>query len=66
MRGPYRLWHHTHTFGPRPWGHADARPGALRASARPLGEVARRALVNRDLERIFDFRRDKIEAYFTK
>ena len=26
----------------------------------PLGEIARRALIGRDLERIFDYRRDAI------
>jgi ligand-binding SRPBCC domain-containing protein len=59
VRGPYRLWHHTHTFeaGERPgttlmcdvvkyaigWGFA--------------GEVAARAFVQRDVRQIFDFRR---------
>jgi ligand-binding SRPBCC domain-containing protein len=58
VRGPYRLWHHTHTFvpGERPgttvmrdvvqyaigWGFA--------------GEVAARAFVDRDVAAIFDHR----------
>ena len=63
LRGPYALWHHTHTFeaaGPgRPrmvdlvrYGH---RFGFL-------GTLAEHLLVRRDLTRIFDYRRDSIPA----
>ena len=31
----------------------------------PLGEIARRVLIGRDLERIFDYRRDAIERLMT-
>lgn len=59
VRGPYALWHHTHEFARDP-----ADPGAtvMRDTVRyalplgPLGELARRAFVARDLARIFDFR----------
>ena len=34
LKGPYRLWHHTHTFEPDGGEHADARRRALRAAAR--------------------------------
>ena len=61
LHGPYRLWHHTHEFAP------DGRGGTvMRDTVRyalpfgPLGEVARRAVVARDLERIFDFRRAEV------
>jgi ligand-binding SRPBCC domain-containing protein len=57
LRGPYRLWHHSHSF------EADGIGGTLmRDTVRyalplgPVGELARRAFVARDLERIFDFR----------
>ncbi|HEX5911051.1 MAG TPA: SRPBCC family protein [Thermoleophilaceae bacterium] len=59
--GPYRLWHHTHTF--------EARGGStlMRDTVRyalplwPLGELAM-PLVRRDLKQIFDFRRDSVGA----
>lgn len=56
VKGPYRLWHHTHTF------EAHAEGTRVRDEVRyalpfgPLGELAHRLLVRRDLERIFDFR----------
>jgi ligand-binding SRPBCC domain-containing protein len=60
VRGPYALWHHTHEFTP------DGDGTLMRDTVRyaigfgPLGELARRALVARDLERIFDFRAQEI------
>ena len=60
LRGPYRLWHHRHEFAPAAEGTVvrDRVDYALRLG--PLGELARRAFVARDLERIFDFRRDAV------
>jgi len=62
LRGPYRLWHHTHRF------EAHAAGTSMRAVVRyalPLGafgRLARALLVRRDLERIFSFRRDTAAA----
>jgi ligand-binding SRPBCC domain-containing protein len=62
VRGPYRLWHHTHRF------EADATGTTMRDVVRyalplgALGRLARALLVRRDLERIFDFRRDAVAA----
>ena len=57
IRGPYALWHHTHEFEP------DGEGGTLmRDTVRyaigfgPLGELANRLVVERDLKAIFDFR----------
>jgi ligand-binding SRPBCC domain-containing protein len=65
VRGPYALWHHTHGFAD------DGRGGCLmRDTVRyalplgPLGEVAHRALVRRDLAEIFDFRGREIARRF--
>lgn len=60
IRGPYRLWHHTHTF--------EAHDGATLVRDRVryalplglLGELAHRLLVRPDLERIFDFRQASV------
>jgi ligand-binding SRPBCC domain-containing protein len=61
VKGPYLLWEHTHTF-------EEDGPGAtiIRDRVRysipfgPLGELAERLLVRRDLAQIFDYRRDAV------
>jgi ligand-binding SRPBCC domain-containing protein len=61
IKGPYSLWEHTHTF-------EEDGPGAtvIRDRVRysipfgPLGELAERLLVRRDLKQIFDYRRDAV------
>jgi ligand-binding SRPBCC domain-containing protein len=60
IRGPYRLWHHTHTFEPDDAGTLMRDTVRYALPLGPLGELARRAFVARDLERIFDFRRDAV------
>ncbi len=67
LRGPYALWHHTHEF------EADGEGGTLmRDTVRyalpggPLGEVAHRLFVARDLAAIFDFRTERVRAAFTR
>jgi ligand-binding SRPBCC domain-containing protein len=63
LRGPYRLWHHTHEF-------ADAGDGRtrMRDTVRyavgfgALGELADRVLVRRDLDAIFDHRARAVPA----
>jgi len=62
LRGPYRLWHHTHEFEP------DGRGGTVMRDvvryALPLGllgALAHLLFVRRDVARIFDFRRDEID-----
>jgi ligand-binding SRPBCC domain-containing protein len=60
IHGPYALWHHTHEFEP------DGDGTLMRDTVRyalpfgPLGEIARRAFVARDLQRIFDFRAQEL------
>jgi ligand-binding SRPBCC domain-containing protein len=61
VKGPYSLWEHTHEF-------EEDGPGAtiIRDRVRysipfgPLGELADRLLVARDLRQIFDFRREAV------
>ena len=59
--GPYRLWHHTHTFEAR--GDSTLMRDTVRYALPlwPLGELAM-PLVRRDLRQIFDFRRDSVGA----
>ena len=61
VRGPYALWHHTHEFAD------DGAGGTLMTDTvryaigfGPFGELAHRLFVRRDVETIFDFRREAI------
>src|SRR4051794_17977923 len=62
VRGPYALWHHTHTFEPLDGGAATRMTDTVRYAIGfgPLGELAHRALVRRDVEAIFDFRAERV------
>jgi ligand-binding SRPBCC domain-containing protein len=64
LRGPYALWHHTHTFEPVEDGGVEMTrmTDVVRYAHRlgPLGTIAEHLIVRRDLDRIFDFRRDTI------
>jgi ligand-binding SRPBCC domain-containing protein len=60
VRGPYRIWEHTHTFEPDGDGTLMRDVVRYALPLGPLGELARHAFVRRDLERIFDFRRDAV------
>jgi ligand-binding SRPBCC domain-containing protein len=65
LRGPYKLWQHTHEFEP-----TDDRGCEMRDTVRYaipfglVGELAHKLFVRRDLERIFDFRREAFAAHF--
>jgi ligand-binding SRPBCC domain-containing protein len=60
LSGPYRVWHHTHTFA------VDGGGTIMRDAIRyglplgPIGELARALLVRRDLDAIFDFRHKEV------
>ena len=64
VRGPYRLWHHTHELVALDGGRATLMRDTVRYAVGfgALGEVARRALVLRDLEAIFAFRAERVPA----
>ena len=61
LSGPYSRWEHTHSF-------EDLGAGAIMIRDRvryslpfgPLGELAHRLIIRRDLRRIFDYRRDAV------
>jgi ligand-binding SRPBCC domain-containing protein len=66
LTGPYRLWHHTHEFAPDGAGATLMRDTVRYAlPLGPLGEVAHRAFVARDLRRIFDFRAAEVGRRLT-
>lgn len=61
IKGPYALWHHTHSFVP-----AGAAGTLMTDTVRygiafgPFGELAHRLFVRRDVERIFAYRAAEI------
>ncbi len=61
-RGPYRRWHHTHTFADAPGGTLIGDRVEYQLPFGPLGELARVLLVRRQVETIFEHRRKVIEA----
>jgi len=64
VRGPYALWHHTHTVEPDGDGVVMRDRVRYSLPLGPLGELIHRAVVKRDLARIFDYRREAIERRF--
>lgn len=60
-KGPYSLWEHTHLFE-RDGDSATIIHDRVRYAIPlgPLGAIAHRLFVRRDLERIFDYRRDAV------
>ncbi len=61
VRGPFALWHHTHELFPSGAGGTRMRDTVRYAIGfGPLGELAHRVLVRRDLEAIFDYRAERV------
>jgi ligand-binding SRPBCC domain-containing protein len=61
VKGPFSLWEHTHAFEERPDGTLIRDTVLYRMPYGPLREIAHCVLVARDLERVFDYRRDAVE-----
>jgi ligand-binding SRPBCC domain-containing protein len=60
LAGPYRWWHHTHSFEPV----ADGTRVIDRVEYKPRAEWISGRLVRRDLNRIFAYRHHKLAALF--
>ncbi len=61
LRGPYTLWHHTHTFEP----HDGGTLCGDRVRYRPRGGALIHWLfVRRDVERIFRYRQKRLKEHF--
>jgi ligand-binding SRPBCC domain-containing protein len=61
VEGPFRLWEHTHAFEERPDGTLIRDRVVYRMPHGALRALAHRLLLARDLERIFDYRRDAVD-----
>ena len=59
-RGPYTLWHHTHTFEETDDGTLMKDIVLYRLPLGPLGRLAHFLFVRRTLKRIFNYRRDAL------
>jgi ligand-binding SRPBCC domain-containing protein len=56
LKGPYKLWHHTHTFQAQAGGTLMEDVVRYELPLGVLGEIAHAVNVRRDLERVFDYR----------
>ncbi len=63
-KGPYKLWHHTHTFMVTANGVQMHDRVVYELPFGPLGELAHALLVKRKLKAIFEFRRTTLERLF--
>ncbi|HEY1497594.1 MAG TPA: SRPBCC family protein [Candidatus Solibacter sp.] len=64
LRGPYRLWHHVHSFAAEAGGTRMVDRVSYELPLGPIGDLANAVLVHRDLERVFDFRAQAIAGLF--
>ena len=65
LSGPFARWEHTHTFREDSGGTRIGDRVDYRMPLGVLGAAAHRLLIGRDLERIFDFRRDALARLLT-
>ena len=57
LRGPYAKWHHTHTFEEIPGGTRIVDRVIYRLPLGTLGRMVAGSFVDRDIEKVFRFRR---------
>jgi ligand-binding SRPBCC domain-containing protein len=62
LRGPYSVWRHTHSFYEEERGTRVVDTVNYALPFGPLGRLAHRLKVARDLSRIFDYREQKIRS----
>jgi ligand-binding SRPBCC domain-containing protein len=66
LKGPYRLWHHTHLFEPLNAGTMMTDIVRYALPFGPLGRIVHAAFVQRDVEMIFEYRRRRIDELFAE
>lgn len=66
LKGPYRYWHHTHTFIPVKGGTLMRDRVKYRLPAGSLGRLVAGRWVSKDVEKIFNFRFHKVDELFNR
>ncbi|MGD9633059.1 MAG: SRPBCC family protein [Pirellulales bacterium] len=64
LRGPYHSWHHTHTFAAVNGGTQMTDIVRYALPLGPVGALAHQLAVRRDIERVFDYRSQRIAERF--
>lgn len=64
LRGPYSFWHHTHRFEPREGGTLITDEVLYALPLGPIGNLAHRLWVRQELQRIFDYRKRRLDLLF--
>jgi len=64
--GPYRLWHHTHTFQASPEGTLMTDIVRYALPLGPLGRLAHWIAVRKSVEEIFEYRYRRIAEIFAR
>lgn len=64
LKGPYKLWHHTHRFSESRGGTLITDTVRYGLSFGLAGQLVNRLLVSRDVGEIFDYRAEKIREFF--
>ena len=64
VKGPYRLWRHTHTFAERGGATLIADTVQYAVPMGFLGDFCAGWMVRRDVEKIFDYRRNQLSSIF--
>jgi len=65
LRGPYRMWRHTHRFASEGPGTRIVDDVDYELPLRPLGRIAQALWVRSEVARIFNYRREVIARRFS-
>ncbi len=65
LKGPYKLWRHTHEFQETPTGTVMHDRVEYEVPLGPLGAIARALFVRRQVEEIFEYRASIVDSLFT-
>lgn len=66
LKGPYQLWHHTHSFSELQGGTLMRDRVIYRAPLGPIGDVVSEVMINRDVRTIFRYRSQQLERLFPR
>jgi uncharacterized protein len=66
LKGPYSFWHHTHEFFETDEGTVMTDTVKYAMPMGLIGRIVHRLFVQRQLEVIFNFRKERVEATFAQ